>query len=489
MDKETQKNLPEIMLSPKDRVLVAFKRLKDSKFYKEAQLYMFTKSAEEAGYNTSADDDLRVNLHKPLTFAFGVITVAIGFFVVWGGLAPLDSAAQADGVVMVSSNHKVIQHLEGGIVDAIYVSDGQEVKKGELLIKIDETRANAELKMISSQLAFAMAENARLKAEQLDLDQVDWNFKGINPDSAEIQQVIKTQNHLFLTRRMAVKGNINILTEQINQKNEEIHGLEFQLEAYKKQLKNTEEEEKTTLELYSKGLSTKPKLLQLRSQSAEFAGRVGQALSAISAARQAIAEAQVKMINVQNEYQNQLGQEIKENHKSLLDLTERYNAAQDVFERTNITAPEDGVVTDLKVHTVGGVVPPGALIMDIVPQNDKLIIEAKVRTQDIDSVHLGMIAKVQLGAYKARLVPRMDGTVIYVAADKSMDQGGMGAVQFPYYLVRVQIDEKELSRLTADITLYPGMPASVFLIKGSRTFLQYLISPIMDSFYRAFKEQ
>jgi HlyD family type I secretion membrane fusion protein len=486
MDNETQNSLPgPSNHSLKDRLHAAIQRLKDSKFYQETKLYMFTKSAEEAGYNTEADADLRVNLQKPLKFAFAVIAVAVGFFVVWGGLAPLDSAAAANGYIIVSSNHKTIQHHEGGIVEAIYVSDGQEVKKGELLVKLDDTQALASLKINSSQLAFVMAENARLKAEQLDADNIDWDFKGINASSEDVQQIKKTQEHLFLTRRMAVKGNLNILTEQANQRTEEIKGLEFQLESYKKQLANTEEEEKTTLELFNKGLSTKPKLLQLRSATADLSGRIGQIMSNISAAKQQIAETKVKMLSVQNDYQKQLGDEIKENHRALLDLTERYNAAQDVFDRTNITAPVDGVVTELKVHTVGGTVQQGAIVMEIVPQNDKLIIEISVRPEDIDSVHLGMLAKVQLGAYKARLVPRMDGRVIYVAADKNIDQRS-GA---PGYIVRVQIDEKELDQLTADIKLFPGMPATVFLVKGTRTFLQYLISPIMDSFYRAFKEK
>ncbi len=488
MDNETQKSLPEPNQSLKDRLHAAIQRIKDSKFYQETKLYMFTKSAEEAGYNTEADEDLRVNLQKPLKFAFAVIAVAVGFFVVWGGLAPLDSAAAANGYIIVASSHKTIQHHEGGIVDAIYVSDGQEVKKGELLVKLDDTQALAGLKMNASQLAFAMAENARLKAEQLDSDKINWDFKGINASSDEVQQIMKTQEHLFLTRRMAVKGNIDILNEQINQTTESIKGLEFQLDAYKKQLKNTEEEEQTTLELFNKGLSTKPKLLQLRSATADLSGRVGQAMSSIASAKQSIAEAKVKILSVQNDYQNNLGEEIKKNHAALLDLTERYNAAQDVYDRTSITAPEDGVVTELKIHTVGGTVPQGGIIMELVPQNDKLIIEVKVNPNDIDSVHLGMLAKVQLGAYKARLVPRMDGKVIYVAADKVLDQQAQGGPQ-QVYIVRVQIDEKELDQLTADIKLYPGMPASVFLVKGTRTFLQYLVSPIMDSFYRAFKEK
>lgn len=463
-------------------------KIKNSSAYQEAKVYMFTKSAEEAGYNPVTDDDLKNNLQKPLKFAFSVLAVGFGFFVVWGGIAPLDSAAIAEGVIIVSSNHQNIQNLKGGIIDAIYVKDGQEVKKGELLMKLNETEAYADYQIATSQLAFLKAENLRLKAEQLDEKTIDWQNYGFNTESMEVAQIIRTQMQLFKNNRNMLYGNINILNEQIKQKQEEIKGLEARLESNRVQLINLREELAAGEELLTKGLYTKPRILELRSRTAEAEGMKGQIAANIAASRQAIAENDVKILNIENDYRKRLNDEIKENHSKLLDVTEKFSAAKEAYERTNIISPVDGIVSELKYHTVGGVVGPGNIIMDIVPKHDKLIIEAKVKTNDIESIQVGMIAKVQIGAYKARLIPRMDGTVIYVGADKAVEtQGQQG--QFPHYIARIQIDEKDLDKLTADIKLYPGMPATVFLVKGSRTFLQYLISPIRDSFYRAFKEQ
>jgi HlyD family type I secretion membrane fusion protein len=260
--------------------------------------------------------------------------------------------------------------------------------------------------------------------------------------------------------------------------------LEFQLTAAQSQEKNYAAEIASTQELLKKGLAHRPRLMELKRAHDEFTGRIGNITSAIAGARQEITQLNIKLIAIKNDFHHKVSDEIKDNHRIILELDEKYTAAKDTLERTEIKAPVDGIVSELKHFTIGGVIPPGQNIMDIVPADDKLIIEAQVPTQDIDSIYPGMLAKVQFSAFKARTVPRVEGKVIYIAPDRHVDERG-GA---PYYLVRIEVDDKEFDKLTANVKLYPGMPATVFIIKGTRTMLQYLLSPLMDSFYRSFKE-
>jgi HlyD family type I secretion membrane fusion protein len=241
----------------------------------------------------------------------------------------------------------------------------------------------------------------------------------------------------------------------------------------------------TQKDLLKKGLALKPRVNELQSRLDELTGRKAQLETQISNLKQSIAEAELEMLNTETEFQQHVANEYKENHAQLLEIREKYNAAVDRLKRTKIKAPSDGIITDLQYFTVGGVVSPGSKILDIVPQDDTLLVEAEVNPQDIDSIHIGLLARVQLQAYKARLVPRISGEVVYISADVITERG---TGKPPYYIVKVKLSQEEIRSLVADIKLYPGMPASVFIVKGERTFLQYLISPIRDSFYKAFKE-
>lgn len=492
MDNNFFNHLYETLVHKKNELT---NKIKESPVYQHVKIYMFSKSAQEAGYDMSTDSDLRKDLHKPLKFAMGVLFVGLGFFVIWGGLAPLDSAAIASGNIIIEGNHKTVQSLRGGIVEKIYVREGQEVKAGDLLLKFDPTEAYADYQITTSQLAFLKAENLRLKAEQTNAESIIWDGYDFNRDSMEVVQIIRTQEQLFKNNRKLLTGNIDILNEQIKQRMEEIKGLQIQLQSAETQLANYKEELEGAEVLFEKGLYQKPRLLDIRNRIASAEGSIGQINARMLESHKVISENNLKILNVENDYRKRLNDESKENHVRLLDITEKYLAAKEAYERISVTSPSDGVVAELRVHTIGGVVGPGAPIMDIVPKHEKLLVEVKVPTTEIENIHLGMVAKVQIGAYKARMVPRLDGTVIYVGADKLVEQqqGGnihqIGQGQMQFYLARIEINEKELDRLTADVKLYPGMPATAFLVKGSRTFLQYLLSPIIDSFYRAFKEK
>lgn len=457
--------------------------MSEAEYIKALYKFMTTKSTDDTGFSQKVERELRATIAAPLKFGFAVIGIGLGIFVIWGGTAPLDSAALAEGVVTVAGHHKTVQHLEGGVIEKIFVQDGQVVKEGMVLLKLNDSNAKAQKQMLATQLNFANSVQARLNAEQSGEEQIIWNSKLFDFKDPEIKQILKTQENLFRYKTDELKANHAIINERIAQNQEEIIGLEARKTSYESQAQLIREELKSTEDLFAKGLALRPRLLELRRHIDELTAGLAETKSRIAASREAIAENKLKIINVENEYQKELARELKENHGLILDLTEKYTAITDVAARTEIKAPVDGIVTDMQYHTIGGVIAPGHKILDIIPQNEKLIVEAKVKLQDIDSIYPGLLAKVQLGAYKSRLVPRIEGKVIYVSADKSTDQQGHS-----YYIARIEIDEAQLNRLTATIKLHPGMPVTVFIVKGTRTFLEYLISPIMDSFYKAFKE-
>ena len=471
----------------KTRLEVIIRKVIRIEYIHAALIYMTAKLPKDSAFNTKIDKELKTTIKPAIVFALSVIGVGIGFFIIWGGFAPLDSAAIAEGVITVSGNHKTIQHLEGGVIEKTLVSDGEFVKEGEVLMILNSSKPRAELQIVTSQLNFATAVQARLSAELNNSDKIYWDDETFDFSDQRIDQIIKTQNKIFESQTAELKGQLAVLDERIAQKNEENIGLAKQLKSVESQLASTQEELTSTENLQKKGLALKTKVYELKRLHDELIGKEAQIRAAIATNREVIAESKLQKINTEHKFQTELAKEIKENHSHLLDYTERYNSAKDVLDRTIIKAPVSGIVTSLQYHTIGGVVQSGSKILDIVPQDVKLIVEAKVHTQDIDSIYPGLTAKIQLGAYKSRLVPRIDGKVIYVSADKLTDQTS-GGQSMPYYLARIEVDEKQIASLTLDVKLYPGMPATVFIVKGERTFLQYLISPIRDSFFKAFKE-
>lgn len=459
--------------------------VKSIEYIDDVRTLLFAKNAVESGYHKEIEKELKDAIRPGIKFGLLVLLVSFLFFIVWGGLAPLDSAAIAEGLVVLSGSHKTIQHLEGGVVEKINVEDGQEVNEGDVLMELNDTAAKARLQITESQKILSQAIEVRLNAEQKGLDELVFPEEKFNFANPEVTKSVETQISLFQVRRSVVKGKIDVLNEKIHQYQEEIIGLDARLVSSLSQQLSLKEELKSTEDLFAKGLALKPRLYELRRRNDEVVATVSEVKSRIASSKQTIAEARLEILNAENQFQSQVAEEYKENHSHLLELAEQENAARDVLTRTKIKSPVTGVVTDLQFHTIGGVIPQGQKIMDIVPANDKLIVEAKVLTKDIDSIHIGLVTKIQLGAYKAKLVPRLDGKVIYIAADKLIDQQ-RGT---HYYVVRIEVDPKQIANLTYEIKLAPGMPATVFIVKGERTFLQYLISPIRDSFYRAFKEQ
>lgn len=422
---------------------------------------------------------------KSIRFGMFVFVAVFIFFGAWAAFAPLHSAAIAEGTVMLAGNRKTIQHLEGGIIEEILVREGDLVAAGQILMVLDETTAKANLELIVGQYLAAKATESRLVAERDNLETIGFDHEITdNASKPEIQTIIQSQQSLFESRKGAASGQVDILNQRIKQFDDEIRGLQSQESSTRSQLRLIKEEIDVVLKLLEKGQGTKPRLLALQRRDAELNGIQGEYIAQIAKARQAITEAQLEITNIRTKFLNEVVAELKETEVQLADLLERRKAAQDKLDRTVITAPSSGVITDLKFYTIGGVIGPGEKIVDIVPQDDKLVIEAHVALNDIDVVRPGQEARIRLRVYKTRKVPQVHGTVQQVSPDRFVNERTGQA----FYKARILVDPKALEKLK-DIELYPGMPTDVLIVTGSRTFLQYLIAPITDTLQHSFREQ
>jgi HlyD family secretion protein len=420
-----------------------------------------------------------------------VVAVFLGGFGTWAVLAPLHSAAIAPGVIQVETYRKTVQHLEGGIIVRILVRDGDEVKAGQPLVRLDDTKAKTTFAAVRAQLFDAYARHARLIAERDGADAIQYPeaLEAAASDRA-VAQIIAGQQTIFATRRTLLASRIAAIDERIRQSTEEIHGLEAQDEAARKRLALSGEELNDIRMLLAKGLERKSRLLQLESEQAEISGNRGRLAAEIARAQQVIAESQVNIATLKNDSANEVAQQLRDTEEKVSQLEEQRQAAADVLARVEVRSPEEGVVTDLRVHTPGGVVKPGDPLLDLVPKGTRMVVNARVRPEDMDLVRVGLPALVRLLPYKQRRTPPVAGTVVYVSADRLIDERpqGLAAPGQPYFLAKVEISEEGLKKLP-DVQLIPGMPTEVMIETGETTVAAYALSPVLDSFDRAFREK
>lgn len=420
-----------------------------------------------------------------ILFGGWMVVLVFGVLGVWSVLAPLDSAAIAPGKVVVDTNRKTISHYEGGIVEQIMVHNGQFVEKDTPLLRLREVQAKAQVDLLDTQMINNLAIEARLIAERDQSSQVVFPMEiEQRRDIPLIAELIRNQQSIFKSRTDNVRGKLDVLQTQITKHEQEIAGLEMQEQAMTDQIAFLEEEIKVVNQLLKTGNAAKPRLLGLKRQASELLGRRGEYMAQKAKAHESISETKLTMLTTQSEYMNAVLQELKETQQALAEVRERMTASSDVLDRVLIRAPERGVVNDMQVHTVDGVIKPGEKILDIIPADDKLIVEAKVSPLDIDVVRAGLHARVRLSAFKTRQVPPLEGEVTFVSADQLTDP----RTGESYFLSRVEIAASELEGIK-NVKLYPGMPAEALIVTGSRSFMGYLLEPITQSFDRSFRQE
>ena len=425
----------------------------------------------------------RQSLRKPIMAGIIVIAVGFGGFFSWAFTAELDSAAVASGSVIVDSRKKVVNHFEGGILKKLLVEEGDRVKAGQTLMLLDGTRSESELGQLRGERYGLIAKLARLRAEQSGRGEIDFPEQILNAEQDYVADILLDEKRLFGKRNEVYDAKRNAQAKQIEQFDAEARALESQINARTRQEKLVAEQLKGIRQLAEKGFATRTQLVEIENNWSDLVGDMGEFKAQKAAAEQQKAEAEINLASIEMERQSDIATEIQEAQLALNDVTQRIRASEDVLNRREVKAPQDGIVANIQIRTPGGVISPAEPIMDIIPENEPLLIEAMINRQDIDSVHVGSKAQIKLTAYSQRRLAPLDGEVRYVAADQTVDEKRDSS----YYIVRAAINPDALAKRD-DIEIRPGMPADILILKSPRRAIDYLIDPITESMSRAFRE-
>lgn len=431
----------------------------------------------------SADDDRHPFGRGLIAAGFGVLAVFGATFYVWLATAPIEGAVVAPGIVSVDTNVRNVQHLEGGIVDRILVRDGDQVETGQTLITLQNTVPASSVNEIQAQYFEARATEARLLAEQQRADRIEFPeelTRKVGDQAA--QSAMSGQTSIFESRRTLMADRLTIFDRTTSALNTEIEGLRAQIEASEARLGLLDEEIADLQRLLDRNLADKPRMLQLRREKAALTGEVASYHAAIGTAQQRIEETAVRASELKNSTATEVVERLRDTRARAYELGQRLAAAQDVMGRTEIRSPVTGIVSNLQVHTVGGVISAGQMLMEIVPVTDKLVVQATIDPLDIDQVSQGQDAQVWLSALNRRSQKPIDGIVQTVSADRLIDPQTGAA----YYTARVELDRTEIAKGT--MPLQPGMSAEVMIRTGQRTSLDYLLSPITQFISRGMRE-
>jgi HlyD family secretion protein len=421
----------------------------------------------------------------PVWFGVIALTLFIGGFGAWSTLAPLSEAAAGPGVIKAEGNRRTIQHLEGGIVREILVRDGDRVRAGDVLMRLDDVQSGAQLQALDAQRLFLIAQDARLAAELAGAPAITWPEEILSRQlDPRVADAVAGQTALFIARRTAFESNQQVLAARVDQLRASTESARSQLVSQERQMALIREEMRGVAELLRLGLERRPRLLALQRAEASLVGNRDDIIGQIQRNEASIAETEAQMRAQEDMRRSDYSKEQREVRDRLAEVEERFFQARDVASRRDIVSPVNGAVLNLRFFTIGGVVRPGDPVLDIVPSEDRMIAEVQVSPTDIDVVHPGLLAEVRLPAFKQRLVPFLHGKVTFVSADSVFDE----RTRMSYYRANVAIDDDQLARLKG-VELTPGMPVEVMILIGERTFWQYITQPLRDSFARAFREQ
>jgi HlyD family secretion protein len=435
--------------------------------------------------------DPRQAISRLNIIGFIIVAICVGGVGGWAATTQLAGAVIASGTVMVESNVKKVQHPNGGIVGEIMVREGTPVQANQLLIRLDDTLAKATLGIVQSQLDALQAREARLIAERDNAEAIRFPSELMDRGSdAAMAATQAGEEKIFEARRSAREGQRSQLRERITQTTNEITGLSSQKEAKEQELNYITEELKGVSALYKRALVTVVRYNALQRDQARLQGEHGQLVAEIARAKARIAETGLQIIQLDQDFRSEVLRDLRDAQPKIAELQERKTAALDELKRIEIRAPQDGIVHQLSVHTVGGVIGKAETIMQIVPRQDTLIIEAKVAPTDIDQVAIGATVRARIQAGNRRTTPEVEGTVLVISPDLARDQPGvpLGPQNPGYYLVKIQLPESEVKRL-GDLQLVPGMPADVFITTQDRTPLSYLLRPLEEQIARTFRER
>jgi HlyD family secretion protein len=427
----------------------------------------------------------RSSIRLHLMIGLAMVIVLAGGLGGWASTAEISGALIAPGSIVVESNVKKVQHPTGGVVGELLAHDGDLVKAGDVVVRLDDTVTRANLAIVTKNLDGLWARAARLEAEQQGLDKVTFPPMLLNrAGDPDVKNIIANETKLFEVRTNGRVGQKAQLRERITQLNEEIAGLTAQEQAKDQEIALVEKELVGVSSLYDQHLVQLTRLTTLQRDAARLAGERAQFVASRAQAKGKITETELQIIQVDKDLVSDVSKDLRETNDKIGEYVERKVTAEDQLRRTDIRAPMDGMVEQSTVHTVGGVITAGDAIMLVVPQADDLQVEAKVNPQDIDKLQIGQKTLLRLSAFNQRTTPELNGVVSRVSPDVTTDQ----RTGQSYYTIRVSMPPEEVARL-GEAKLIPGMPVEAFVQTGDRTLLSYLIKPLKDQLMRAFREK
>jgi len=422
-------------------------------------------------------------LRRRITVGLGLIVLLGASVAGWAATSQLSGAVIAPGIVVIDSSVKKVQHQTGGIVGAIPVRNGMFVKAGDVVLQLDETQARANLGVITAQIVQLTGRKARLVAERDSATLIEFP-KGFAATDPEAQSVIEGETKLFQKRRTALDGQKSQLSERVGQLRKEIEGLTAQSASKDVEIRLMKEElERVTL-LRKKDLVPVQRLLSTQRDLTRLEGERGVLTAQIAKAQGGISETELQIFGLDQTTQSDANKELREIEARIAELAERRHAAEDMLKRVDIRAPQSGIVHELAVHTVGGVIAPGETIMSIVPKDDDFAFEVKISPIDIDQVAIGQPATLRFSAFSQSTTPEIKGKIVQRAVEVTKEQH-TGAT---YYIARIAIDPEEREK-ASKLKLISGMPIEGFVETSQRTALSYILKPVTDQFNRAFREE
>jgi epimerase transport system membrane fusion protein len=422
---------------------------------------------------------------RPLAATGGYVLAAFfGLFLGWLALAPLNGAVVASGVVKSDGNRKTVQHPDGGLVAALHVREGDRVAKGDPLIVLESTQIRAEHAVLSEQYMVLRFTQLRLNAELSDI-RLEYPAEfAQRANDAAVKTLWKSQSQQLESRRVSLAGQRSIISEKISQHNQVIRGAEAQLAGLRVQIESIDVERETLRPLLEKGLVTRPRFAQLERTAAQLEGQIGQTASQIAQARVAIEEQRRLSTQLGNERLSEVTKELKETQASLVEIVPKLNAARAALDRLVLRSPYEGRVVGLTAFSVGGVIARGEKLMDIVPDDADLVVDAQIAVDQISDVRPGQGAAIHLIAFADRETPIIDGQLISISADRLTDQH----TRTPYYAAVVKLSAKSLARFS-EVRLYPGMPVTIMVPTRARSALRYLLDPLLRSLSAAGRQR
>lgn len=435
--------------------------------------------------NMPGKDIARSSINRHLLWGLILVAVLVAGVGGWAETAEISGAVIAQGSLVVATSVKKVQHLTGGIVGEVRVHDGDPVEAGEIVVRLDDTNTRANLAITAKNLTEFSARKARLEAERDDLANIDFPRElRARLGEPDVAHIVAGERRLFELRRTARTGQKAQLLERIKQMKEELSGLEAQAKAKAQEIVLIQRELGGAHELWQKHLMPIAKLTELERAATRIEGERAQLTANAARNRGRISEIELQIIQIDRDFVSDVAKELRGVDDKIGEYVERKIAAEDLLKRIDIRAPQAGTVHESTVHTVGGVIAPGDVIMIIVPKADNLTAEVKVSPRDIDQLHLDQPAKIRFSAFNQRTTPEVTGKVTRIGADVTTDKHtGQN-----YYVVRIGLTAAELKRL-GDVTLLPGMPVEAFIHTGNRKVISYLIKPLRDQIARAFREQ